>query len=230
MDAQTDRDAPAGGDEQAEAWGAGFPEDDPRAEMPSPEQRAKAVKMMQAKGRWHYRNKSVDMLAARLQFGRGMPILRVARMFGISPTCIRDRIDDDKWLATMSEYDRRDLSRLVWLAGTLKGAREDEQRLAALRAASEWRVWQPEQPTRWRPRDRHGEQRSMTPNTEISDDAYTADSGDEERDEMLSRLDAIIASYEAGPCAEEEGEAEADGEGGATAEDCDVYGGGAEAG
>jgi hypothetical protein len=87
MDAQTDRDAqtggdaPAGGDEHAEVWGAGFPEDDPRAEMPSSEQRAKAVKMMQAKGRWHYRNKSVDMLAARLQFGRGMPILRVARMF-----------------------------------------------------------------------------------------------------------------------------------------------------
>jgi hypothetical protein len=70
----------------------------------------------------------------------------------------------------------------------------------------------------------------MTLNTEISDDAYTTDSGDEERDEMQSRLDAIVASFQPRTYAAEEEEAEADAEGGMPAGDRDLHGEGPEAG
>jgi len=174
-----------------------FPEGDTRRAPFSVTEQAEAAEMLESEDRWHVRN-AADMLAVRLQYGRGLSIAKTARMFGIGATFIGKRIHNEKWKPAMSERDRRELARLIWLGGLMRGARESEQSLSALRAASEWRMAAGATGRRWQPKDGNGQPKSMTVHEEISDDAYytDADPNREEREAMRAKLQAVLDEIE----------------------------------
>lgn len=171
-----------------------FEPDDPRRGPFSDEQRAEAAAYAEVKGRWHVRRRNVDWFAVQLQYGRGLSAQRVGRMFSISDSTIGTRRDVGKWVSPMSEADRRDLARLVWLAGEARIATDDAASLAALKGASEWRLAQDTAPVTWQAKDKAGAPMTLTLNDEIPHDVYysAADPQRADRIEMRSKLTDLI--------------------------------------
>jgi hypothetical protein len=102
------------------AWLAGFTE----------EEHTQAALQIENRRRWHARN-GADWLAIRLQCGRGRLVREVADEFGVPPSSIRDRMQSDRWMRTLSPADRQELSRQVMLGGYLMAL--------ARREAPDWR-------------------------------------------------------------------------------------------
>jgi hypothetical protein len=179
--------------------GREFPDGDPRRGPHSLEEMAEAAALIRAQGRWHYRMPDVDWYAVGLQYGRGLKPLELARMFGIGSSSVDEQRRKGKWPKIMSERDRRRLARLVWLAGIVRGAGDDEASRAALRKISEWRLVEREKPPGFELQDKYGAADAAAFNPEeFPDDAYYTDA-DPRRDDriaMRSKLDELIARME----------------------------------
>ncbi|HEY7800423.1 MAG TPA: hypothetical protein VIA80_16775 [Hyphomonadaceae bacterium] len=176
-----------------------FEEGDPRRGPHSPEERAKAAAMIDAPKRWHQRSPDIDWFAVRLQFGRGLKLRLVARMFGIPQSTTAEHRREDKWIPLMTERDRRTLSRLVWLAGIARGVGKTRKGRAMLRAWSDWSVLERKPTATFEPQDPLGAPQPVAFNPEeFPDDAYytEADPKCEDRFAMRTRLDELIARME----------------------------------
>jgi len=121
---------------------------DPRDGPFTAEENAEASDAVFNESRWFVKRDrtKVDVLALRLQVGRGRTYLSVSRQFRITEkslqTC-RLAGGDGEWPRALSEIDRRHMARRIHLAGLarrLAGQRVDD---AELRAASDWRVAPP---------------------------------------------------------------------------------------
>jgi len=192
------------GNKRADGW-ARFGGGDPRDPTLTPKERDEAAGALLDKRRWHLRN-GADWLAVRLQYGRERKTLDVATAFGIGEATVDERARNEGWVRSMGEHDRRDLSRLVWLAGWARLARGETVDFGALRAASEWRVAPKavEQPL-WQPRAAKAENIRANMDMEISDDGYgNGADGDygidpkrEEREAIRQKLDELLERLEA---------------------------------
>lgn len=182
----------------------GFAEGDPRGGPFSAAQLAGARTFLDAPDRWHSR-KAVDLYAVRLQYGRGARRKSVAQMFGIGDTLIGDRralSGKAKWIPNMSERDRHELARLVWIGGLLRefdtGKAADDAMLASLKAQSEWRRFEADAGPVWLPNDEKGETLPVTGHAEISDDGYNGpDGGQDEHAEFWAKLEAELEAIAA---------------------------------
>lgn len=175
-----------------------FDEDDPRRGPFSLEEIAEAAIFAGGKGRWHVRQRNVDWLAVQLQYGRGRTAQSIAAMFGIGDSTISTRKREEKWISPMSERDRRNLARLVWIAGDARMAEGDAASRAALAKTSEWRMPQDRPPVRYQAKDKGGAPMTLTIKDEIPDDVYYSDADPrrDERIDMRNRLDDLIARME----------------------------------
>jgi hypothetical protein len=196
----------------------GFGEDDPRRGPFDEAEARRARAYLDAPDRWHAIKKDVDLYAVRLQFGRGVRKSHAARMFAICETVITKRQGLKprlKWISCMSERDRRNLSREVWLGGLLRlsapGREVDEAMLGSLKAASEWKRIEDEPAMIWLAEDQDGEHAPMTVHTDIADDdLYTdRDPYRHERAAMWGRLEAELDAVEAAADAEYDARADA---------------------
>lgn len=175
-----------------------FEEDDPRRGPFSLEEIAEAALLAGWKGRWHGRKRSVDWLAVQLQYGRGRTAQALAWAFGIGDSTIGTHKEREGWISLMSEGDRRDLARQVWIAGVACIAPDDAGSREALTAASEWRLPQDRTPATWQRKDKGGAPMTMTLNEEIPHDAYysEADPRRADRIEMRDSLDELLGRME----------------------------------
>jgi hypothetical protein len=122
---------------------------DPRDGPFSAQELAEASDALFDKHRWLVKQdkRKVDVLALRLQVGRGRTYKSVCEQFDILESSllkrrIRDRDADERrhdWPTSLSELDRRHMARRIHLAGLARRGvgRVDE---AGLKAASDWRV------------------------------------------------------------------------------------------
>jgi hypothetical protein len=174
-----------------------FEEGDPRREI-SLEAQAEAGAFMTTHKRWHGRKYGVDWFAVQLQFGRGFTGRELAHRFGIGDSTISARKDEERWIRPMSERDRRRLSQFVWLAGIWRGAGDDPESRAALKASSEWRLPEEVAAPKFMLLDPKGAPVATTFNQETPDDVYysSADPKREERFAMRQKLDDLIACME----------------------------------
>lgn len=192
-----------GGDGRTGAELAALPDGDPRRGPFDRDERMLAVRDLAGKRRWHTR-KGADWLAVRLQYGRGLAVRDVMKMFGIGDSSIYRRADQEGWVPRMSERDRQRLARRVWLCGEIVGTTSDAAAREALMAASEWRrVGEEAVEPLFTADDPLGEPRIMTVNAirtpkDIPHDAYfsAADPHRDERRHVCDELDDIIADYE----------------------------------
>jgi hypothetical protein len=185
---------------------AQFAEDDPRRPPYALEDRLEAAVMTTAPHRWHLFN-GADWFAIRLQHGRGIDLMKLSRIFGVGYSTIRQRAAKEGWVKAMSEYDRRRLSRLVWLGGLAREKQADPALRAMLARASEWRLVLAQGRVTFEPRDKRGEAPPMMIlNDEeqdipqdIPDDAYFSerDPKREERISVVQQLERKLAALEA---------------------------------
>ncbi|MEP7211251.1 MAG: hypothetical protein ABI740_10475 [Alphaproteobacteria bacterium] len=95
----------------------------------------------------------IDELEVRLQYGRGRDSLEICGQFGIGATALKVRAREGQWSRAVSELNRRDLSRRVWIAGMgqlLRLQDDAPESVETLFAAGAWqtlppaaRVWTP---------------------------------------------------------------------------------------
>ncbi len=197
-----------------------FAEGDPRRGPFLLAERVEAAAMMLQPGRWHLRNRA-DWMAVQLQWGRGLSVAQAARMFCIGESGIYNRIEAEDWVSPMSERDRQALARIVWLGGLMRIPIDDEN-IALLRRASEWRLVEAAPVVMWRRKDAAPAPTPMTLQREIPNDAFytEADPHRDVRTAVRSRLDEILEEFRRMPDEAEEGvdgggaEAVADGAGG----------------
>lgn len=191
---------------------AGLPPEDVRRQ---PYPRAVIEEEMEAvwdRRRWA-RN-GTDVLALRLQYGRGIDDVDVAARFDYSRKSLWQRARDGRWSREMSDANRIDLSRRVWLAGLARFGRllvkfpEESVPSAALerlREASDWQVLPPEK-AMWVPLDNSAheltrrppvsqhelEKQSLLDNPANPDRTY--------RDQVAANLDRLLARLSRQQC------------------------------
>jgi hypothetical protein len=179
----------------------GFPDGDPRAGPFDQKQVDEARHYLSAADRWSPRV-TADLYAVRLQYGRGVGRRRAAAMFGVSDGMIAVRKElpwPRKWIDNMSDRDRCNLARHVWLGGLLRqieSGNDPDAVLAALHSASEWKSINEEEELIFVPQDERGEIQTMTVHREIADDAYYTDN-DPYRDERIAMLAKLESEHDA---------------------------------
>jgi hypothetical protein len=166
--------------------------------------------MKAAETRRRWTNLGVDVLAMRLQYGRGMGTADVGALFSLGQKMVQQRVRDGKWSSEMSDANRIDLARRVWLAGLARLAHRREQSsdfeitavaLQALRAASTWQTLPPEKPM-WDPVD--GSAHELSPRKQVSEHELEkqsllnnpANPDRTYRDRVAANLDRLIARLE----------------------------------
>ncbi len=194
---------------------AGFAEGDPRLEISLADQ-ARAAGWMRDPKRWH-RSSGADWLAVRLRHGCGVEVKNLAPMFRVSERSIHDRKRAEKWVAPMSERDRRELAMGVWFAGRARAQGCDPEQVERLKQASEWRMALDASSYAWRPNDENGAPRDVVfQNSGALNDgrqgAWRAGAGDDADDlrrelqiSLYDRLDAWVAGGDGPDGAEAEG-------------------------
>jgi hypothetical protein len=142
-----------------EAAHAGLPPDDVRCRPYPLEIFEEEMDALANRRRWTIHG--VDVLALRLQYGRGMSTADVGALFGFAQKTVQQRVREGKWSHAMSEANRIDLARRVWLAGLAGLGRQCTESadfkltaamLQALREASAWQTLPPEKAV-WEPLD-----------------------------------------------------------------------------
>jgi hypothetical protein len=138
---------------------AGLPDDDARrlpCELRFIDEESNAIN---DRRRWT-RNHS-DLLALRLQFGRGVDTADVAAQFDMAKKSVLQRAREGRWSRALSEANRINLGRRVWIAGLVRLGRVLEEEPGAtipaatldkLREASAWQAVPPKGPL-WAPLD-----------------------------------------------------------------------------
>jgi hypothetical protein len=121
---------------------------DPRDGPFTLEERAEAADALFDEARWFVKRDrtKIDVLALRLQVGRGRTYLSVCRQFKIMEKSLQQcRLTggDGDWPRALSELDRRHMARRIHLAGLARRAAGERVNAAALKAASDWRVAPP---------------------------------------------------------------------------------------
>jgi hypothetical protein len=175
-----------------------FEEGDARRGPYSFDERAHAAACVLAPKRWHNIKRDVDWFAVRLQFGRGLTGVELAKRFGIGDSTISGRQRDEGWKPAMSVRDRRRLARLVWLGGLVRGVGDDPGHRDVLKAWSEWRDLEEVVLPTFEPLDRMGAPRTATFNQGKFDDVHhgAADPKQGERLAIRRKLDDLIARME----------------------------------
>jgi hypothetical protein len=187
---------------------AGLPPDDVRRQ-PYP---AKDVldEMEAAEKRKRWTSTGVDVLAMRLQYGRGMGTADVGELFSLGQKMVQQRVRDGKWSSEMSDANRIDLARRVWLAGLARLAHRRQQSsdfeitaaaLQSLRIASTWQALPPEKPM-WNPVD--GSAHELSPRKQVSQHELETQSllnnpanpDRTYRDRVAANLERLIARLE----------------------------------
>jgi len=172
-----------------------FPEGDPRRPPFELTERARAVGDAVDERRWHQRS-GADWLAMRLQYGRGRSVADVAAMFAVSDSSIYPRIRNEKWLQPMSERDRRNMARRVWIGGLARFDECEKENRAALKASSEWRLIVCREPEPlWQSSDAAGHKIKVQ-DIHNDDGFFEADPKHEQREHISRRLDQLIAQLE----------------------------------
>lgn len=192
---QDSENARSQGDRVARGEEDEFEEGDPRRGPFTPEELAESARYIRDPLRWH-RYTRVDWLAVELQHGRGLTIEELAEMFDIGDSTIRKRAKVRNWWTPMDLCDRRELSRLVWLAGLSRIAPDDMASRESLKAMSEWRMRAAEPSYRWK-RKGAGQQ-TINVNGIADDNRNAAGDGEEhvDVDELRQQLDALLAEID----------------------------------
>jgi hypothetical protein len=142
-----------------EAAHAGLPPDDVRRRPYPLDMFDEEMNALANRRRWTIHG--VDVLALRLQYGRGMSTADVGALFGFAQKTVQQRVREGKWSHAMSDANRMDLARRVWLAGLarlgLQGMESADFKVSAamlqtLRQASAWQTLPPEKAV-WEPLD-----------------------------------------------------------------------------
>jgi hypothetical protein len=155
--------------------------------------------------------KGVDVLAVRLQYGRGTDIVEVGLQFGFSRQSLWQRARQGRWSRAMSEANRIDMARRVWLAGLARFGRilqetpdavVSPETLQALREASAWQPLPPKKPM-WAPLDgsAHDEGGPSAPPNEHAQERQSlldnpANPDRTYRDKVAANLERLIARLE----------------------------------
>jgi hypothetical protein len=121
---------------------------DPRDGPFTREENDEAADALFNEARWFVKQDrtKVDVLALRLQVGRGRTYLSVCQQFKITEKSLQQcRLTggDGDWPRALSELDRRHMARRIHLAGLARRAAGERVNAAALMAASDWRVAPP---------------------------------------------------------------------------------------
>jgi hypothetical protein len=184
--------------------------EDPRDGPFSEEELAEGARGALNTRRWT-KEVGADLLAMRLQVGRGRSFASVADQFDVNGNSFRRwRNREGGWSDCLPEADRRDLARRVILAGKARRAVGRVIGEEELRATAEWRMPKKDAAPIWRPTG------ASSSNMDTNDDAYDAETTDSvEAAELRAQLDALIqrmrrdiAGAEEGAGAEEETGAE----------------------
>ncbi|HEX5006824.1 MAG TPA: hypothetical protein VFV70_06905 [Hyphomonadaceae bacterium] len=173
-----------------------FGQGDPRRGPHSLEQRAIAAAYLASRNRWHLLDRGVDWFAVRLQYGRGLNGVTLARIFDIGDSTISSRKRAEKWPRIMSERDRMRLSRLVWLGGVMRGAGDDLQSRGRLKASSDWDLPEPLEPLTFVQDDPAGLPQQATFNRKVSDDFFSCAVERADHTLMCDKLDELVARME----------------------------------
>jgi len=167
-----------------------FADDDPRRAPATGEEDAEAKAGAGDRQRWH--RQRTDWFAIRLQYGRGIGVFDLCRMFSIGETTLRRRARQENWRPLMTGRDMRSLARRVWLTGLARGG-HDEGSLARLAVASEWRPIAEPPNWKWTPKDPDGEPPALKAIGKTPEELQ-----EERTRKARQRLDEALAALDAG--------------------------------
>ncbi|MBI1360948.1 MAG: hypothetical protein GC155_11780 [Alphaproteobacteria bacterium] len=149
--------------------------------------------------RRRFRDTDIDVLAVRLQFGRGMRLSELAELFGVASSTISARSKREHWTKRMRESERRALSRMVILGACVRnfdgGAEPDPDFLAR---ASAWDALPPRAPKTppplWSPQSPDDASEIQTRGADALDPLDDPDNPDRtHRDAVAARLRRLLA-------------------------------------
>jgi hypothetical protein len=160
--------------------------------------------------RQRWAKNGTDVLALRLQYGRGIDVADIAEQFDYSRKSLWQRVKDGKWSREMSNANRADLSRRVWLAGLARlgkllekfpGEAVSPGALERLREASDWQTLPPEK-AMWVPVDNSAHELMRRPPVsqhELEKRGLLDDPANPDRtyrDKVAANLERLIARLE----------------------------------